>query len=165
MTEGSTTESTTELDFAVAAYREEGAWQVTPLQLRGEPDLSSLVSALRRYPSESGVIGLVSVADDFFLLIRVIGGRARLLISDVTAATQWPLAREVVDELDIPMSDEDDEEVPAGDLGIVADLGMSAMDLGALCDDIDLYPDEMLGEIADKLGFGPQFREAVDAVS
>jgi hypothetical protein len=42
---------------------------------------------------------------------------------------------------------------------------MSAMDLGALCDDIDLYPDEMLGEIADKLGFGPQFREAVDSVS
>jgi putative tRNA adenosine deaminase-associated protein len=164
MTEGSTTESATELDFALAAYREEGSWQVTPVPLRGDPDLASLVSSLRRYPSESGVIGMVSVADDFFLLARVLGGRARLLISDVTAATQWPLAREVVDELDIPMSDEDDEEVPAGDLAIVADLGMSAMDLGALCDDIDLYPDEMLGEIADKLGFGPQFREAVDSI-
>jgi putative tRNA adenosine deaminase-associated protein len=164
MSEGSTTESATELDFAVAAYREEGDWQVTPLSLP-DPDLASLVSALRRYPSESGVIGLVSVADDFFLLVRVIGVRARLLMSDVTAATQWPLAREVIDELHLPVPDEDDEEVPAGDLSIVADLGMSAMDLGALCDDIDLYPDEMLGEIADKLGFGPQFREAIDTVS
>jgi putative tRNA adenosine deaminase-associated protein len=86
-------------------------------------------------------------------------------MSDVTAATQWPLARDVIDELHLPVPDEDDEEVPAGDLSIVADLGMSAMDLGALCDDIDLYPDEMLGEIADKLGFGPQFREAIDNVS
>ncbi|HZO65385.1 MAG: tRNA adenosine deaminase-associated protein [Kribbellaceae bacterium] len=164
MTEGPTTESATDLDFAVAAYREEGTWQVTPLQLRGDPDLSGLVSSLRRYPGESGVIGMVSVDEDFFLLARVIGGRARLLISDVTAATEWPLAREVVDELDIPMTDDDDEQVPAGDLGIVADLGMSAMDLGALCDDVELYPDEMLGEIADKLGFGLQFREAIEAV-
>lgn len=164
MSDGSTTEPATDLDFAVAAYREEGDWQVTPLVLP-DPDLVSLVSALRRYPSESGVIGMVSVADDFFLLVRVIGVRSRLLMSDVTAATQWPLAREVVDELQLPVPDEDDDEVPAGDLSIVADLGMSAMDLGALCDDIDLYPDEMLGEIADKLGFGPQFREAIDSVS
>lgn len=164
MTEGSTTESVTDLDFAVAAYLEDGIWQVTPVPLRGDPNLSSLVSSLRRYPGESGVIGLVSVADDFFLLARIIGGRARLLMSDVTAAAQWPLAREVVEELDIPVSADDEEEVPAGDLAIVADLGMSAMDLGALCDDLDLYPDEMLGEIADSLGFGPQFREAIETV-
>ena len=162
---GRSTPSETELDFAVAAYREDGAWQVTVLQLRGRTDLSSLVSSLRRYPSESGVIGLISVDEDFFILARVIGGRARLLISDVTAATEWPLAKQVVDELDIPMTDDDDEQVPAGDLGIVADLGMSAMDMGALCDDIDLYPDEMLAEIADKLGFGREFRETVEAIT
>ena len=107
---------------------------------------------------------MVSVDDDFFILIRVVGGRARWLISDVTAATEWPLAKAVVDELDIPMTDDDDEQVPAGDLGIVADLGMSAMDLGALCDDDELYPDDMLGEIADRLGFGRQFRETVEAL-
>lgn len=162
---GRPTPSETELDFAVAAYREEGTWQVIPLPLRERADLSTLVSSLRRYPSESGVIGLISVDEDFFILARVIGGRARLLISDVTAATEWPLAKQVVDELDIPMTDDDDEQVPAGDLGIVADLGMSAMDMGALCDDIDLYPDEMLGEIADKLGFGPQFRETIEAIT
>jgi len=31
---------------------------------------------------------------------------------------------------------------------------MNAMELGALCDDLDLYPDEMLGTIAARLGFG-----------
>ncbi|GAB2665193.1 tRNA adenosine deaminase-associated protein [Kribbella swartbergensis] len=155
---------TTDLDFAVAAYTEDGVWTVTPLVLRGEPDLSALVSALRRYPGESGVLGMISVDEDFFILIRVVGGRARLLISDVTAATEWPLARQVVDELDIPLADDEDEQVPAGDLGIIADLGMSAMDLGALCDDVDLYPEEMLEEIAEALGFGNQFHEAIEAV-
>ena len=153
-----------DLDFAVAAYTEDGVWTVTPLVLRGEPDLSTLVSALRRYPGEAGVLGMISVDEDFFLLLRVIGGRARLLISDVTAATEWPLARQVVDELDIPLADDDDEQVPAGDLGIIADLGMSAMDLGALCDDVDLYPEEMLEEVADALGFGNQFHEAIEAL-
>lgn len=156
--------TTTELDFAVAAYAEDGVWTVTPLVLRGEPDLSALVSALRRYPGESGVIGMISVDEDFFIVLRVIGGRARLLMSDVTAATEWPLAKQVLDELDIPLADDDDEQVPAGDLGIIADLGMTAMDLGALIDDVDLYPEEMLEEIADVLGFGNQFHEAIEAL-
>jgi putative tRNA adenosine deaminase-associated protein len=107
---------------------------------------------------------MVSVDEDFFVLVRVAGGRARLLISDVTAATEWPIARQVVDELDIPLADDDDEQVPAGDLAIVADLGMTAMDLGALCDDVDLYPEEMLEEIAETLGFGNQFHDAIEAV-
>ncbi|MEU8222575.1 tRNA adenosine deaminase-associated protein [Kribbella sp. NPDC048915] len=153
-----------DLDFAVAAYAEDGHWTVTPLVLRGEPDLSALVSALRRYPGETGVLGMVSVDEDFFVLVRVERGRARLLISDVTAATEWPLAKQVVDELDIPLADDDDEQVPAGDLTIVADLGMAAMDLGALCDDVDLLPEEMLEEIAETLGFGNQFHDAVEAV-
>ncbi|WP_232828365.1 tRNA adenosine deaminase-associated protein [Kribbella monticola] len=156
--------TTTELDFAVAAYAEDEVWTVTPLVLRGEPDLSALVSALLRYPGESGVIGMISVDEDFFVLLRVVGGRARLLLSDVTAATEWPLAKQVLDELGIPLADDDDEQVPAGDLGIVADLGMSAMDLGALIDDVDLYPEEMLEEIADTLGFGNQFHEAIEAI-
>ena len=67
-------------------------------------------------------------------------------------------------KLDIPLADDDDEQVPAGDLGIIADLGVSAMDLGALCDDVDLYPEEMLEEIAEALGFGTQFHEAIEAI-
>ena len=31
---------------------------------------------------------------------------------------------------------------------------MGAMDMGALLDDLDLYPDELLGDIAARLGFG-----------
>jgi putative tRNA adenosine deaminase-associated protein len=70
----------------------------------------------------------------------------------------------VLEALDLPMPSADDERVqPAGDLGIFSDLGMNAMELGALCDDLDLYPDEMLASIASRLGFGEPFRRALDA--
>jgi hypothetical protein len=37
--------------------------------------------------------------------------------------------------------------------------------MGVLLDDYDLYPDEMLSDIAGRLGFGPLFDEAVDLAS
>lgn len=112
-------------------------------------------------------MGLVSIDDDFFVLARVEGQDLRCLLSDVTAATEWPLAREVLDELELPLpeGEEEDRPQPAGDLGIVADLGMGAMDMGVLCDDLELYPDDMLTEIAERLGFGPAFRRVVDAAT
>jgi putative tRNA adenosine deaminase-associated protein len=116
---------------------------------------------LRRYPGDGGALGLVSIDEDFFLLVRVLGAEVRLLLSDVTAATDWPLAAAVVEHLDLPLPDDEEEQEPAGDLGIVADLGMGAMDMGALLDDYELYPDEMLGDIASRLGFGPLYDEIV----
>jgi putative tRNA adenosine deaminase-associated protein len=50
---------------------------------------------------------------------------------------------------------------PAGDLDIVGDLGMQAMELGLLCDDRDLYPDEVLSDVARRLGFGDDFEALV----
>ena len=38
---------------------------------------------------------------------------------------------------------------------------MHAMDMAVLIDDFDLYPDEMLSEVARRLGFGQLFDDAV----
>ena len=38
---------------------------------------------------------------------------------------------------------------------------MHAMEMGVLLDDDDLYPDEMLSDVARRLGFGEQFDDAV----
>ncbi|SFF94932.1 putative tRNA adenosine deaminase-associated protein [Actinopolymorpha cephalotaxi] len=158
-------ESSTAIDFAVVTYLEEGCWRASSLASTAARDLDTFVRTLRQMPGDIGCIGSVSVDDDFFILVRVVGGEVRYLLSDVTAATDWPLAREVLDELELPVPIEDDEEQaqPAGDLTIVADLGMAAMEMGALCDDLDLYPDEMLSKIAERLGYGPAFQRAVEA--
>jgi putative tRNA adenosine deaminase-associated protein len=100
------------VDFALAAYREEGVWQV-----------------------------------------------------DITAAEEWELASSAVDALGLPEPEDDDEQAPAGDLDILGDLGMGAMDMGVLLDDFDLYPDEMLSDVARRLGFGPMFDDAVGLTS
>ena len=149
------------VDFALVAYREEGVWRVEELEGEVAADLDGFAVELRRYPGDGGSLGLVSVDEDFFLLVRVLGARTRLLLSDVTAATDWPLARSVVDHLELPLPDDEEDPEPAGDLGIVADLGLDAMDMGALLDDVELYPDEMLSDIAAKLGFGPQYDDLV----
>jgi putative tRNA adenosine deaminase-associated protein len=150
------------VDFALVVYREENVWRVEEIADDDRlHDLDVLAAELRRWPGDFGSLGLVSVDEDFFVLVRVAGEHLRVLLSDVTAATEWPIARSVVETLQIPMPSDEDEQVPAGDLGIVADLGLPAMDMGALLDDYDLYPDEVLGDIAHKLGFGALYDETV----
>lgn len=149
------------IDFAVVAYREEGLWQVEEIDEENIEDLDSLVAQLRRWPGDGGALGLLSIDEDFFLLVRVTGAVTRVLLSDVTAAMDWPIARSAVEFLGIPLPDDDDDQLPAGDPGILEDLGLGAMDMGVLLDDYDLYPDEMLSDIATRVGFGDQFDEAV----
>src|SRR5919107_3538865 len=149
------------VDFALVAYREEGVWQGQQVDAEKAADLDGFASELRRYPGDAGSLGLVSIDEDFFLLVRVLGARTSILLSDVTAANDWPIARSVIAHLDLPLPDDEEDQEPAGDLGIVADLGMGAMDMGALLDDFDLYPDEMLSDIAARIGFGSQYDELV----
>lgn len=158
-------ESTAAIDFAVAANRDEEEWTVSALPPGAATELDVLLRTLAQLPSEVGTIGMVSVDDDFFLLARVSGTHIRLLLSDVGAATESPLARAVVEHLALPPPDDDDDQMqPAGDLSILADLGLPAMELGALCDDGELYPDELLADIAARLGFGDAFDELLDTV-
>jgi putative tRNA adenosine deaminase-associated protein len=153
-------------DFAVAVYREDGQWVVASLPPSAADGLEPLVHALRQQPAEGGSIGLVSVAEDFFVAVRVFGDDERILLSDVTAAHDWPLAREVLDRLGLPMpeGEELDQVQPAGDLTAFADLGLPPMEIAMICEDADLYPDEMLSSIASRLGFGEEFEQALDQV-
>jgi putative tRNA adenosine deaminase-associated protein len=153
------------VDFAVAAYREEGVWQVVELVHDVLSDVPGLSGALRRFPGDGGAIGMVAIDEDFFVIVRVAGPQVRILLSDITAAEEWELASSAVAELGLPEPEDEDEEAPAGDLDILGDLGMAAMDMGVLLDDLDLFPDEMLSDVARRLGFGSQFDEAVGLTS
>jgi putative tRNA adenosine deaminase-associated protein len=140
---------------AVVVYREDGRWQaeILPAVLAG--DLDGLVAAVRQQPGEGGSFAFVDVAHEFFVVVRLLRGQERILLSDVTAAVAWDLAVQVLDRLDLDVPGDDDlEEVwPAGDLGVFADLGVDEMELGALLADDDAYADEMLLAIARRLGF------------
>jgi putative tRNA adenosine deaminase-associated protein len=153
------------VDFALAAYREDGDWQVEELAHDLLSDVETLTHALQRFPSDGGAVGMVAVDEDWFLLLRVTPTSVRMLLSDITAADEWELASSVVDHLKLPQPEEEDDQVPAGDLDLLGDLGMPAMDMGALLDDFDLYPDEMLSDVARRLGFGALFDDAIGLTS
>ncbi|HEY2831009.1 MAG TPA: tRNA adenosine deaminase-associated protein [Sporichthyaceae bacterium] len=151
-------------DFAVVVYRDDDRWEADALPRTVGGDLDELVEAARRQSGGGGAIGFVSIEDDFFVAVRIHGRDVSLLLSDITAAGESPLAGEVLEALDLPLPGPEDERVqPAGDLTIFSDLGLPAMELGALCDDLDLYPDQMLDSIASRLGFADAFRRAVDS--
>ena len=153
------------VDFALAAYREEGVWQLQELARDVLVDVETLARALRRFPGDGGAVGILAIDEDFFVIVRVAGASTRLLLSDITAADEWELAASAVDFLNLPTPADDDEQAPAGDLDLLGDLGMPAMDMGVLLDDFDLYPDEMLSEVARRLGFGSLFDQAVGLAS
>lgn len=150
-----------DVDFALAAFRDGDEWQVQELTHHHLVDIETLAEALRRLPGDVGAVGLVEIDEDFFVLVRVVGDSTRVLLSDVTAADDWDLAASVVDFLGVAQPDAEDDQVPVGDLALLADLGMPAVDLAELLDDVDLYPDEILSDVADVLGFGELFDDAV----
>lgn len=152
-------------DVAVIVYREDDTWQADALPVALTEDLAGMITALRRQPSLSGTIGLAAVGDDFFVAARVLGGEVSVFLSDLTAAVDWPLARQVLDYLEIPVPDEDedlDQVLPAGDLSIFADLGIDEMDLGMIAGDLDLFPDEALALLARKVGFGQALERVLE---
>ena len=153
-----------ETDFAVIVYREEDQWEADALPSAVTADLDDFVQALRRQPSMGGTIGFAGVDDFFFVAVRVLGDEVSMFLSDLTAAVDYPLARQVLEALDIPVpaDDELDQVLPAGDMSIFTDLGLDEMELGAVAADLDLYPEDAVALMAERLRFGDAVERALD---
>ncbi len=150
-----------DVDLVVAAYREDGEPVVVPLDFELANDLDELISQLSRLPGDSGADGFVSVAGDFFVIVRARGRTVEVLLSDATAATEWPIARDVLDYLGEDIPDDDEEEsYPVGDLEMFAPSGLRALELEAIATDYDQDSFDSLELIARKLKIGDQFNAA-----
>ncbi len=151
-------------DFSVVVFREDEAWEAEVLPAALLQNLDGMIQALRQQPSIGGTIGLAAVGDDFFVALRLTGGQVSVFLSDLTASVDWPLARQVLDHLGlpVPLDEELDQVLPAGDMSIFADLGVDEMELGALSGDLDLFPDEVIASLARRIGFGPALERALD---
>src|SRR5215470_16011216 len=144
-------------DFCIAVYREDNVWEAEVLPVAVIASVESMIHALRQQPSIGGVIGLAAVGDDFFVITRVTGTHTAVFLSDLTASVDWPLARQVHEDLD--------QVLPVGDLSILADLGVDEMELCALSGDLDLFPDEVLTSLARRVGFDRAFDRALETIA
>lgn len=150
--------------WAVVVFRGEGGWQVAQLPPGIAEDLDAVVSAVRG--QGAGAFALVDVADEFFVVVRSVGGEVRYLLSDAGAALDWDLAMQVMDrlDLDLPSDAESLDLHPAGELTLFTDLGLDAMELSAILGDEDAYADEMLASLARRLGFADAYEQVVEAL-
>ena len=83
------------------------------------------------------------------------------LSSDSFAANDWPIARDAADFLGVEIPDEEDDSDAVGDLDMLADLGLSEMELEAISNDLDSDAEDLLQQIAEKLAFGASYGKAV----
>jgi putative tRNA adenosine deaminase-associated protein len=148
-------------DFAIEAWHEDGRWSIASLP--DPDDLTHIIDRLKKQQTNGGAVALITIDDEFFLAIRVLGTHVKFFISDVSCAIDYEVAAEFLELADLDQPDEEDEPLPAGDLDIFSDLGLHSMELSTLCDDADLFPDEQIEAIANRLGFGEQLTELLES--
>ncbi|WP_067696247.1 tRNA adenosine deaminase-associated protein [Nocardia jejuensis] len=154
--------------FAVAVVREEANWKVTPLSAAALNSLSAAEHELRDLRSSGAVFGLLDIDDEFFIILRPGPTGSRILLSDATAAIDYDIAADVLEQLNVEIPDIDPDELDdiepweEGDLGVLSDLGLPEPVLAVILAETDLYPDEQLGMIARSLGFADEYSSALD---
>ena len=148
-------------DFAIEAWHEDGRWSIASLP--DPDDLTHIIDRLKKQQTNGGAVALITIDDEFFLAIRVLGTHVKFFISDISCAIDYEVAAEFLELADLDQPDEEDEPLPAGDLDIFSDLGLHSMELSTLCDDADLFPDEQIEAIANRLGFSEQLTELLES--
>lgn len=152
-----------DIDLVIALYREDGKPTAVPLDFDLANDLEELIRQLTRLPGDSGADGWVSINGEFFVICRARGRTVEVLLSDITAANDWPIARDVVDFLGAELPDEDDEQTPLGDLEMYAASGLRAFEMEAIATDYDEDSDELLRRVAERLKVADEFDRAVES--
>lgn len=150
------------LEFGLLAWREEGIWTLSQLPEGATEDIGLALDSLNNHQVNGGAIAMLSIDDSFFVLIRQIGERMQMVLSDSMMALDYEIAAEVLELLDLDSPAEDDANEPAGDLNLLQDLGIDAMELQLICDDDELFPDQQLEVIAQRLGFADKYQEIVE---
>src|SRR3712207_209429 len=166
--------STLRQSFAVRVSRTDGRWQCDLLAADADDELPVLERALGE-PDGSGWPGPFVILVDSRLYFVVLrhgpGGMVRPLISDATFQ-EWVLAAEVVERygIDVPGGstiddafDDDEQGWPGGDLDVFSDAGLPAEELTRLLDSDELWADELVLRIADRLGFADELAAAAAA--
>src|ERR1700760_4852224 len=131
--------------FGGAVVREDGKWRCSAMQAKALSSLTVAETELRELRSAGAVFGLLDIDDEFFVIVRPAPAGTRLLLSDATAALDYDIAAEVLDNLDADIDPEDLEDADPfeeGDLGLLSDVGLAEAVLGVILDETDLYAAE-----------------------
>lgn len=162
--------------FAAAVVRGKAGWSAQELDLGAVADVDEVADMLRDVDPDASVSLLVVEADDTYLVIMRLdeGEDLRVFGSDSAFAEESRLGKLLLSDVEAPALeiDEDvdadsDEDKPAadpgadpvGDADLLADLGVSAHKLLALCAQEGLLPSDITAEVCQMIGCGDEVEE------
>jgi putative tRNA adenosine deaminase-associated protein len=96
-----------EVDIAVAAWHEDGRWNLALLP--DAHDLPHIIDRLKSQQTNGGAIALLAIDEEFFMLIRVLGSHISMFLSDVTCAIDYEVAADFLELCDLDSPEEDEE--------------------------------------------------------
>src|SRR6201996_1539359 len=151
--------------FGVAVVREDGKWRCSAMRSKALTSLTVAETELRELRSAGAVFGLLDIDDEFFVIVRPAPSGTRLFLSDATAALDYDIAAEVLDNLDADIDPDDLEDADPfeeGDLGLLSAIGLPEAVLGVILDETGLYAGGQLGRIAREMRFADQLPAVID---
>ncbi|HEY7224314.1 MAG TPA: tRNA adenosine deaminase-associated protein [Micromonosporaceae bacterium] len=174
--------------FAAAVVRSEGQWSASELSLTDAADVQDVADRLRDADPSADVALLFVESDDAYLTILRLdeGEDLRVFSSDAAFADESRVGAlllgespqtsvEIDAELTAPptpdaepakgAADPGDPGLvePAGDPALLADLGVPATHLLALCANEDLLPSDVTAEVCMAIGAGDDVEELREA--
>ncbi|WP_320069546.1 tRNA adenosine deaminase-associated protein [Micromonospora sp. RTGN7] len=169
--------------FAAAVVRDEGGWTTAELSLRGATELDEVADRLRDVEPDADLSLLFVEAEDAYLVVLRLDedGDLRVFGSDSAYAEESRLGALLVgdlkasvtgfDDIEEPRPSaaggDDDNEQPAadpeadpvGDADLLADLGIPAQRLLALCSHEGMLPADVTAEVCQVLGCSDEVEE------
>jgi putative tRNA adenosine deaminase-associated protein len=169
--------------FAAAVARGKNGWTASELQLTGITDIDEVADRLRDAEPDADLSLLFVEADDQYLVILRLdeGEDLRVFGSDSAFAEESRLGSVLLGDIETPVLELDDlaapaagddaEERPAadpdadpvGDADLLADVGVPAHRLLALCGLEGMLPADVTAEICQQLGCGDEVEELREA--
>jgi putative tRNA adenosine deaminase-associated protein len=168
--------------FAAAVVRGEDGWAASELDLTGAADVEEVADRLRDVDQEADHSLLFVESDDSYLVIlrldkgedlRVFGSDSAfaeesrlgaLLLGDIEEpaveidALTAPVVSPTDPAAETPTTSEPDAD-PVGDADLLADFGVSAHKLLALCAHEGLLPADVTAEVCQVIGCGDELEE------
>jgi putative tRNA adenosine deaminase-associated protein len=163
--------------FAALAARTDDGWHSTEVEIDDLADIDEVADVMRDASVDDGpVLLFVEEDDEWFAIVRVDGvGEPRTFISDARVVPGSELAalvyeeeppEDAFDEPEASLDDDDDvdldeeEEEPAarpdaeprGATDVLADLGISAPQLLAMCAAEGMLPADVITAVCERLG-------------
>jgi putative tRNA adenosine deaminase-associated protein len=162
--------------FAALAAKTDDSWHSSEVEIEGLADIDEVVEVMRDASVNDGpVLLFVEQDDEWFAIVRVDGaGEPRTFISDARVVPGSELAALVFEEVpedvvDEVGGDDDDDDVdgdveeteepavrpdaePRGATDVLADLGISASQLLAMCAEEGMLPADVITAVCERLG-------------